>query len=136
MKSSFGYMSNLTRLQNEYLTPFENNLYDMVCNIEFKTGQNGFQKIFISDLKKIQSSKNLLVFADKTKNLYEISPDQYNYLLKNKIIKTCRKTELITKTRNDKETRKLSKPLKLENKMDCYAERLAFTTLKDHMQIN
>ena len=119
MKSSFGSMSNLTHLQNEYLTPFENNLYDMVCNIEFKTGQNGFQKILISDLKKIQSSKNLLVFADKTKNLYEISPDQYNYLLKNKIIKTCRKTELITKTRNDKETRKLSKPLKLENKMDC-----------------
>ena len=106
----------------------------MVRNIEFETGQNDFQKTLISDLKEIQSSKNVLVFADKTANLYEMSPDQYNSLFKNNITKTYTKTELITKTRIDKETSKLSKPLKLNNKMKCYAERHAFITLKYHKE--
>ena len=88
----------------------------------------------MSDLKKIQSSKNVVVLTDKTANLYEMSPDQYNSLLKNIITKTYRKTELITKTWVDKETRKLSKPLKLDNKMECYAERHALITLKDHKE--
>ena len=70
----------------------------MVPNIEFKTGQNDFQKTLMSDLKKIQSSKNVVVLTDKTANLYEMSPDQYNSLLKNIITKTYRKTEFITKT--------------------------------------
>ena len=34
-------------------------------------------KTLMSDLKKIQKSKYLLMFADKTKNLYEMSSDQY-----------------------------------------------------------
>ena len=70
----------------------------MVPNIEFKTGQNDFQKTLMSVLKKIQSSKNVVVLTDKTADLYEMSPDQYNSLLKNIITKTYRKTEFITKT--------------------------------------
>ena len=70
----------------------------MVPNIEFKTGQNDFQKTLMSDIKKMQSSKNAVVLTDKTASLYEMSPDQYNSLLKNIITKTYRKTELITKT--------------------------------------
>ena len=84
----------------------------------------------MSDLKKIQPSKIVLVFANKTANLYEISPDQYNSLLKNNITKAYRKTELITKTRIDRETRKLSKPLKVYNNMESYIERYTFITLK------
>ena len=38
-------------------------------------------KTLMSDLKKIQKSKYLLMFADKTKNLYEMSPDQYLFNL-------------------------------------------------------
>ena len=63
-----------------------------------------------------------------------MSLDQYDSLLKNKISKTYRKAELITKTRIDKETKKLLKPLKLENKMKCYSEGRAFITLKDHKE--
>ena len=61
-------------------------------------------------------------------------PDQYNSLLKNSIAKTYRKNKLITKTRTDKDTRKLSKPLKLDNKIECYNERHNFITLKDHTE--
>ena len=74
-----------------------------------------------------------MVFADKTTNPHEISPDQYNSLFKNSITKTYRKTEVI-KTSIDRETRMLSKPLKLDNKMKCYAERHVFMTLKNHKE--
>ena len=63
-----------------------------------------------------------------------MSPGQYNSLLINIITKTYRKTELTTKTRINKETIKLAKPLKLNNKMECYAERHVFITLKDRKE--
>ena len=72
----------------------------MICfaTLNFKTGQNDFQKTLKSGLKKIQSSKNVLVFTDKTANFYDMSPDHYNSLLskdfnvklkENPIIKIC-----------------------------------------------
>lgn len=79
----------------------------MVSNTGFKTGKNDFQKNLVSDLWKIETTKNALEFGDKTKKNYEMSPDQYNYLLKNNITKTYRKTEFINKTRINKETIKL-----------------------------
>ena len=41
---NFGFKSSLTLPQNEYLTPFKNDLY-MVCNTIFETVQNNFQKV-------------------------------------------------------------------------------------------
>lgn len=79
----------------------------MVSNTGFKTGKNDFQKNLVSDLWKIETTKNALEFGDKTKKNYEMSPDQYNYLLKNNITKTYRKAEFINKTRINKETIKL-----------------------------
>ena len=79
----------------------------MVSNTGFKNGKNDFQKNLVSDLWKIETTKNALEFGDKTKKNYEMSPDQCNNLLKNNITKTYRKEELINKTRINKETIKL-----------------------------
>ena len=63
-------------------------------------------------------------------NLHEMSTDQFNYSLGNNITKTYRETELI-KTRIDKVTRNLSKPLKADNKIESYNEHHVF---KDHKE--
>ena len=89
--TNFGFKSNVTPPQNEKLTPVENGLYDMVRSIEFKSVRNNFQSTLREDLNKIKSSGNLLVFADKTTNLYEMLPDQYKMLLK--FTKTYRKAD-------------------------------------------
>ena len=68
-------------------------------------------------------------------NLYEMSPDHFNYSLKNNITKSYRKTELI-KTRTDKVTRKLSKSLKLGNKIECYGEHHVFEDHKENFKQN
>lgn len=55
-----------------------------------------FQKNLMPDLKKMQSSGNLLVFSDKAGNLYELSPDQYN-CLKTTSLKYIEKPNLLPK---------------------------------------
>ena len=130
--TNFGFKSNVT--PNEKLTPFENGLYDMVRSIEFKSVRNNFQSTLTKDLNKIKSSGNLLVFGNKTRNLHEMPPDQYKTLLNNNITKTYRYADSNAKRNIDQEAKRLYKELNLEDRMECYAKRPAFITLKDHKE--
>ena len=103
----------------------------MVRSIEFKSVRNNFQSTLREDLNKIKSSRNFLVFAYKITNLYEMPPDQFKTLLKNNITETYRKVDSNAKRNINKEAKKLSKELNLEDKMECYAKRPAFITLKN-----
>ena len=80
----------VTPPHNEKLTPFEKGLYDMVRSIKFKSVWNNFQSMLREDLNKKKSSRNFLVFADKTMNLYEMPPDQYKMILKNNMKMYCK----------------------------------------------
>ena len=48
-------------------------MYEMIRKIEFIKVRNDFQDKLKQDLKIIWSSKNVLAFADKSTNLYELS---------------------------------------------------------------
>ena len=91
----------------------------MVRSIEFKPERNNFQSMKREDLNKIKSSRNLLVFANKTTNLYEMPPSQCKTLQNNNITKTYCKTDSNSKQNIDKEAKKLSKELNIEGKMLC-----------------
>ena len=60
----------LTPPQNEHLTPFENNLYDMARNTEFKAGENDFQKTLTSDLSSKIIKKCTGVCRKTSKSLW------------------------------------------------------------------
>ena len=66
---------------------FENDLYKMARNIEFRNKPNEFQQKLAADINSIRSSPNLLIPADKTTNLYEMSAKDYNKLLHDNITK-------------------------------------------------
>ena len=76
--TSYGLRSNISPPQNQALTSFENDIYDVVKNIEFMKVRNDFQDKLKEDINEISSSENLLVFADKSTNLYEMSDTDYN----------------------------------------------------------
>ena len=103
----------------------------MVRNIEFRKARNDFQDKLKEDINKIRSSKNLFVFADKSTNLYEKSDTKYNRLLSNNITSNYRKCENGVKHKIAKETKKIAESLYLSKKMECYASRPAFITVKD-----
>ena len=74
------------------------------------------------------------MFADKTTNLHEMPPGQCKTLLNNNISKTYCKADSNAKQNIDKEAKKLSKEMNLKDKMECYAQRPEFITLKDHKE--
>ena len=108
----------------------------MLCMIwlrtEFQGNRNNFQPKLKDDLKKVKTSGKIMVFADKTTNMYEMSKEDYVKLINDNVTKTYQKTTLSTKTKIDKETRTFAKKLKLEKKMEQYADKPAYVTLKDH----
>ena len=68
---NFEFKTAVTPPQNEDLNAFENDMYDMIRNVEFTNIRNEFLDHLNRDIESIQSSKNVLVFADKSTNLYE-----------------------------------------------------------------
>ena len=73
----------------------------------------------------------MLVFADKSSNLYELSGDHCEKLLHDNITQTYQKTCYQTK-KIDREAKKFAKSLGLDERMECYSEQSAFIELTDH----
>ena len=57
----------------------------MIGSINFKTVRSDLQKKLTENINNIRLSKNLLIFAGKTTNLYEMTPEQYKTILSNNI---------------------------------------------------
>ena len=75
----------------EHLKHFEHDLYLLIKSIEFRKGSSPFQKKMAKDIKKINSSKDLIVSSDKTNNLYFISKNEYDHLLQKNLTKNYKK---------------------------------------------
>ena len=69
----------------------------MIRNIEFINVRNEFQDKLKQDLENIQSSKNILAFADKSTNLNELSKESYEKLLHDNITQAYKKAPVNTK---------------------------------------
>ena len=132
--TNFGFKSNFAPRQCELLSPFASDLYEMIRSMNFKPVRNDFQKKLPKDINNIKSPENLLIFTDNTTNLYEMTPDQYKIILTNTVTKTYRKAERSTQLNIDREAKAISKTLQLEKRMERYAERPAFISLKDHKE--
>ena len=106
----------------------------MIRSINFKPVKSDFQKKLANYINNIKSSQNLLIFANETTNLYEMAPEQYKTVLTNNVTKTYRKAERGTQLNIGREAKTISKTLQLEKRMECYAERSAFISLKHHKE--
>ena len=86
------------------------------------------------DISKIKASPNVLVFADKMTNIYQVSPLKYNKLLNDNVTKTYKKsTDRLEKSINMK-AKYIVKSISLDNRIKCQAKTPAFITLKDHIE--
>ena len=64
----------------------------------------------------MKSSENLLIFAYKTKNFYEITPEQYNTILTSSVTKTHQKARRRTQLTIDRETKIIFESLEMQKK--------------------
>ena len=69
----FGFKTLATPPPKEHLNTFENDLYDLIQKVKFTNVQNTFQQNLKKDVQSIKSSNDMIVFTDKSTNLYELS---------------------------------------------------------------
>ena len=132
VENNFGFKTKNTPPQCTELDKFEEDLLNLVKTIEFKNINSEFQKKLKTDVSKIKANKNILVFADKTSNIYELSPDQHEKLLLENITKTYKKAPEKLEHSINLEAKNIAKKINLEKRIEILAKSDAFITLKDH----
>ena len=76
----------------EELTEFKCDLQLMIKNVVFKKVNNSFQTKLLKDVKKIKESDKIFVPADKSRNIYLLSKDDYQKSLTENITKIYKMT--------------------------------------------
>ena len=116
---NFGFKNLVTPPQNEHLNVFKNDIYDMIRNLEFTNIRNEFLDHLNKDVECIQSKK-VLVFTDKSRNLYKLSRESYQNLLHGNITQTYKKACKNAQRDIDRRTKSFVRSLNIDDKMDGY----------------
>ena len=130
----FGLPSSKTPPTILELKAFEEDVLKIIENIKFRDTKNNFQETLASDLKKINTSENMFVFADKTRNIYETSLETYNKLLHDNITKTYKRGSEDNISEINSELKHIADNLSIGNRIECMKKREAFISLKDHKE--
>ena len=67
------------------LRDFEHDLVSLIQRTKFKKTFNRFQQVLKNDIRNINSSKDIIVAADKSRNMYNMSHEKYDKLVSNSI---------------------------------------------------
>ena len=84
------------------------------------------------DLRSIRNSDKYIIFADKTRNLYETDKSYHDKLLLENITKTYKKATTSNYDNINFEAKTLAKEHGIHDRAECLARKPAFITLKDH----
>ena len=131
-KANYGFKTRNYPGQCNKLQNFEKDLQDMIKSVKFRKVKDEFQAKMKGDISLINGSANVFMFADKTTNMYEISPTEYKKLLHDNITKTYRKATPRLEKAINMEAKCTSKKINLDDRIDSLAKNPSFITLKDH----
>ena len=131
-KETFGFKSTNPPPPIKELLAFEEDLYKLTKDIEFRPVKNNFQNNLKAEIRKIHETQDVIIKADKSRNLYSVPIQQYNELLHNNITTEYKKTDDIHVKNVNKEASNIAKNIKLADRIDEYVQSDAFITIKDH----
>ena len=108
-------------------------MYGLVSSIQFKDNKpNHFQNKLIKHVTHMKKSDRLFILADKTTNIYQTTPNNYNKLLTENITKDYEKTQPSTVKQTSKEAKKIADTLQIADRIEDQSNKPAYITLKDH----
>ena len=102
---------------------FEEDVIQLVSNVKFRKISDPFLNSIAKDLEKVSSSKNVLIFADKTRNIYETSPETYNKLLNENITKTYKLGSNDITDDINSELKQITSNLSIADRVDTMAKK-------------
>ena len=114
------------------LIPFENELFEMVKSLKFRQCSDQFQKKLRRDIRTINETQTTLTFADKTTNLYKLTKEDHNKLLRNAVTTTYKKVNKNIHHKINSDGSSIMKKKSIYDRMLSNGEDEAFITLKDH----
>ena len=129
---NFGFNTDISPPQHENLIPFEKDLYQLMKSIQFKPVKNAFQQQLTTDIRKIKTCKSVIVSADKTTNLYKVDANDYKKLLRDNITAKYERSNNNALDNINSEAKAIATELKLDNRIEQFASKNAFITIKDH----
>ena len=130
--NNFGHKTKKTPPQCAELEKFEEDLLNITKNIKFKKINTKFQNNLKTDVTEIKNNPNILVFADKTNNIYELTKTEHDRLLHDNITKTYKKAPTKLERSINLEAQNIAKKIDLDDRIESLAKTEAFITLKDH----
>ena len=132
--TSFGFKTNKVPYYTNYhkLEPFKKDLVKLVANIKYRPHANDFQKKLKEDCNRIKQSKEVIVNADKTSNMYGIPVETYKTHLRNNITKDYKKSSNNKVNQTNKEAAQIAKKLNVAEKAEILSDSPCFITIKDH----
>ena len=77
----------------------------VVKDIKFRNARSDFQTTLQEDIKLIHNSKKTMTFADKTSNMYELTKEEHNKLLRTPITSKYKKANTKIKDKTKKRKR-------------------------------
>ena len=132
--SEHGFKTCKCPPQHKDLMKFENDFQRMISNVQFRRVKNNFQNRLKNDIRSIQSSKKVFVFADKTRNIYEMEKAHYEKLLTDNITKTYKQSNNNVYNSINLEAKHIAKKLEIADRIECMARKPAYITIKDHKE--
>ena len=132
----YGFKSKATPPRIDEMKAFEDDLTSLVDNVTFRKVTEPFQTKLSNDIKSLTSSDNIVVKADKTRNMYALTKDQYSKLLRDNITKTYRIADDGMYQDINTDAKQLAQSMEppLDERMEVMAKSEAFITLKDHKE--
>ena len=131
---TYGFKSKKTPPQNDLLKAFEEDPISLVKIVTFQPVNDKFLNKLRDDTDEIKSLDEVLVFADKTTNIYPVEKDAYKKLLRQSVTKDYKKTDSPIYEKINDSAVDIAVRLKLEDRMECFAKKESFITLKDHKE--
>ena len=111
------------------LRDFEHDLVSLIQRTNFKKTFNRFQQVLKNDIRNIHSSKDIIVAAHKTRNMYKMSHVKYDKQVSNSITHSYRKTEDNISYAIATDCRNLARKLNIESHLPCTKLNPAFITI-------
>jgi len=133
-KNSYGFNTTNPAPQLKELKMFEEDLFAMIKNIQFRPVHNNFQSELKETIKDIQQHEDIIVKADKTRNLYKLPVAEYKKLLDQNITTDYKKASLTKLNNVNKEAAEIAIDLDIDDRVDQYIQSDAFITVKDHKE--
>ena len=114
------------------MVPFEKDLSNLVNKLKFRKIKSNFQRQLNEDIKVIKRSNKVLVFADKTSNIYKLVTDEYKKLTTEAVTSTYKKVPDKINDKINTESKRIMENKTALNRMFINGKNNCFITLKDH----